>query len=123
MCEKLNPYYKILKAEVPINITSEKKEIFESVNKSLSDACDLALKQPILGKQLILMADASIRSAGYALMIENISEQMIQSKMKNYAPVAFRSNIFSRANLKMSNYSKAFSTIYMALLKFAHNLR
>ena len=68
--EQFNPFYKFLKAEVPINITSDLKETFDSVNKALSDACELALKQPIPGKQLVLMTDASFRSAGYALMIE-----------------------------------------------------
>ena len=63
MAEKLNPYYKLLKAEVPINITSELKEIFDSVNKALSDYCELAFKQPILREQLVLMTDASFRSA------------------------------------------------------------
>ena len=82
MAEKLHPFYKLLKTEVPINITSEFKEIFDSVNKALSDACELALKQPIPGKQLILMADASFRSAGYALMIEDNTNQKIQSKRK-----------------------------------------
>ena len=48
-------------------------EIFDSVNKALSDACELALKQPIRGKQLVLMTDASFRSAGYAVMIEKQS--------------------------------------------------
>ena len=62
MAEKLNPFYKLLKAEVPINITSELKETFDSVNKALSDACQLALKQPIPGKQLVIMTDASFRS-------------------------------------------------------------
>ena len=47
MAEELNPFYKLLKTEVPINITSELKETFDSVNKALSDACELALKQPI----------------------------------------------------------------------------
>ena len=42
--EKLNSLYKLLKTEVPINITSELKETFDSVNKALSDACELALK-------------------------------------------------------------------------------
>ena len=46
MAEKLNPFYKLLKAEVPINNTSELKVTFDSVNKALSDACQLALKQP-----------------------------------------------------------------------------
>ena len=73
--EKLNPFYKLLKAEVPINITSELKETFHSVNKLLSDACGQALKQPIPGKQLILMTDASFRSAGFSLMIEDIPDQ------------------------------------------------
>ena len=46
MVEKLNPFYKFLKAEVPIKITSELKETFDSVNKALSDACQPAFKQP-----------------------------------------------------------------------------
>ena len=102
MAEKPNPFFKLLKTEVPINITSELKEIFDSVNKDLSDACELALKQPIPGKQLVLMTDASFRSAGYALMIEANPDQKIQSKRKTYAPVAFGSKIFSPAELKTS---------------------
>ena len=51
MAEKLNPFYKLPEMEVPINITSELKETFDSVNKALSDACELALKEPIPGKQ------------------------------------------------------------------------
>ena len=39
MAEELNPFYKFLNAEVPINITSELKKTFDSVNKALSDAC------------------------------------------------------------------------------------
>ena len=119
MAEKLNTFSKLLKTEVPINVTSELKETFHSVNKALSDACELALKQPIPGKQLVLMTDASFRSAGYALMIENNPDQKIQSKRKTYAPVAFGSKIFSPAQLKMSIYSKEFLAIYMTILEFA----
>ena len=122
MAEKLNPFFKLLKAEVSINITSELKETFDSVNKALSDACELALKQPIPGKQLVLMTDASFRSAGYALMTGNNPDQKIQSKRKTYAPVAFGSKIFSPAQLKMSIYSKEFLAIFMAFLEFAHIL-
>ena len=39
MAEKPNPFYKMLKTEVPIIITSEMKETFDSVKKALSDAC------------------------------------------------------------------------------------
>ena len=122
MAGKLNPFYKLLKTEVPINITSEVKETFDSVNKTLSDACELAVEQPIPGKQLVLMTDASFRSAGYALMIEENPNQKIQSKRKIYAPVAFGSKFFSPAQLKMSIYSKEFLSIYMAFLEFAHIL-
>ena len=122
MAGKLNRFYKLLKAEVPINITSELKKTFDSVNKALSDACQLALKQPIPGKQLVLITDASFRSASYALMIEDNPDQKIQSIGKTYAPVAFGSKIFSPAQLKMSIYSKEFLAIYMAFLEFAHIL-
>ena len=107
---------------MPFNLTSELKETFDSVNKALSDACELALKQPIPGKQLVLMTGASFRSAGYALMIEDNPDQKIQSKRKTYAPVAFGSNIFSPAQPKMFIYSKEFLAIYMAFLEFAHIL-
>ena len=123
MAEKLEPFYKLLKAELPINITSELKETFDSVNKALSDACELALKQPVPGKQLVLMTDASFRSARYVLMIEDYPDQKIQSKGKTYAPVSFGSKTFSFAQLKMSIYSKKFLAIYMAFLEFIHILR
>ena len=119
MAEKLNPFYKLLKTEVPINITSDLKESFDSVNTAPSNACELALKQPIPGKQLVLMTDASFRSAGYALMTEDNPDQKQQSKRKTYDPVAFGSKIFSPAQLKMSIYSKEFLAIYMAFLEFA----
>ena len=83
MAETLNPFYKLLKAEVQINITSELKETFDSVIKALTDACQLALKQPIPGKQLVLMTDASFRSAGYAFMIEHNPDRKIRSKNEN----------------------------------------
>ena len=108
MVEKLNPFYKLLKTEVPINITSELKETFDSVNKALSDACELAVKQPIPGKQLILMTDASFRSAGYALMIEDNPYHKIQSNRKTYAPWHLARNISPLHNLKCPYTQKNF---------------
>ena len=108
MAEKLHPFYKLLKTEVPINITSQLKETFDSVNKALSDACALALKQPIPRKQLALMTDAGFRSAGYALMIEDNPDEKIQSTRKTYAPVAFGSKTFSPHNSKCPYIPKNF---------------
>ena len=69
-----------------------------------------------------MMTDASFRSAGYALMIEDNPDQKFQSKRKTYAPVAFGSKPFSPAQLKMSIYSKEFLASYMAFLEIAHIL-
>ena len=75
MAEKPEPFYKLLKAELPINITSELKDTFDSVNKPLGDACELALKQPIPVKQLVLMTRTGFRRTGYALLIEENTDQ------------------------------------------------
>ena len=82
MTEKINQIYRLLKTEVPIKITAELQETFNSVSKALIDACKLALSQPNPGKQLVLLTDASIRAAGYALTIEDNPDQKIQSKRK-----------------------------------------
>ena len=68
------------------------------------------------------MTDATFRSSGYALIIEDNPDQKIQSKRKTYAPVAFGSKVFSLAQLKMSIYSKEFLAIYMTFFQFAHVL-
>ena len=65
------------------------------------------------------MTDASFRSAGYALMVEDNPNQKIKSKRKTYATVAFGSKVFSPAQLKMSIHSKEFLATYMAFLEFA----
>ena len=52
---KVNSIYKLLKAEPPTNKTSEFKETFDAVNKALGVACELALKQPLPGKQHVPM--------------------------------------------------------------------
>ena len=108
MAEKLNLFYKVLKTEVPVNTTSELKETFDSVNKALIGACESALKQPIPGKQRVLMTDASFRSAGHSLMSSDNPGQKIQSKRKTYAPVAFGSQFFLPRNSKCPYFRKSF---------------
>ena len=122
LAEKFNPFYKLLKAEVPINITSELKETFNSVNKALNDAYQLALKQSIPRAQLVSMTDASFRNAGHALMIEDNPEQKIQSKRKTFAPVAFGSKKFPPHNSRCQFYSKEFLATSAAFLEFGHIL-
>ena len=108
MAEILNPFNKLLKTEVPINITSELKETFYSINKALSDACQLALKQPIPAKQLVLMTDASFRSAGYALMIEDNPDQKLQSKRGRMHQSRLEQQLFPPGSLKCQFTRKNF---------------
>ena len=82
MVKKLSPSYNLLKAEVPINITSDLKSNSDSENEALCDACELALKQPVPGKQLFLVTDARFSRAGYALKIEDDPKEKIKSKRK-----------------------------------------
>ena len=81
-----------------------------------------ALRQPLSGKQYVLMTDASFRASGYALMIEEIDERKLLSKRKHFAPVASGSRVFSPAQLKMSIYCKKFQAIYHAFLEYSHIL-
>ena len=103
-------------------ITVITSELEKNIWFFLSDACELVLKQPTLGKQLLLMTDASFRIAGYALMIEDNLDQELQSKQKTYASVAFGSKIFLPEKLKMSIYSKEVLARYMPFLELAHYL-
>ena len=111
MAEKPNPFYKLFKTEVPINITSELKEIFDLDNKSLSDVCELALKQPIPGKKFVLMTDASFKSTGYDLKIDDNPDEKIQSKQKTYIPMAFISNFSPGATQNVYILKRIFGNI------------
>ena len=98
------------------------KEKFDSVNKALIDACQLALKQPIPGKQLVLTTDSSFRSAGYALLIENNPDQKIQPKRKTYAPMAFGSKISSPAQLNGNKLKRFFGNLRGSSWVCTHSL-
>ena len=76
----LNPFQKMLKIGSPVNTTSKTKDISNSVNKALKNVGKIALKEPRPGNQLVLMTDASTRSAGYARMIDHSPEQKLQSE-------------------------------------------
>ena len=46
MAEELIAFYKLLKAELPTNITTQLQQTIESVNRAVKDACGQTLKQP-----------------------------------------------------------------------------
>ena len=85
------------------------KELME-INEALDRYCQLALRQPLPGKQLVLMTDASFQAAGYAVLIEDDPNQKYTSTRKAYAPIAYGSKTYSPSQIKMSIY--IFSHLY-----------
>ena len=75
LSEKLIGMYELLKADSKIRISEELVDNFKEIKASLAEACGLALRQPIAGKQYVLMTDASFRASGYALMMEENDEE------------------------------------------------
>ena len=122
LSEKLIGMYELLKADAKIRISEELVDNFKQINASLAEACGIAPRQPIAGKQYVVMTDASFRASGYALMIEENDERKTLSKRKTFAPLAFGSRVFSPAQLKMSIHCKEFLAIYHAFLEYSHIL-
>ena len=120
LSERLTPFFKLLKETSKFYVPTNLVEDFTNLNKLLENSCQLALKQPLKDKQLIVMSDASFTAAGYAIMTEDDPKQKLQSKRKTYAPIAFGSKTFNPTQTKMSIYAKEFLSIYFAFVEFGH---
>ena len=120
LSERLTPFFKLLKETSKFYVPTNLVENFTSLNKLLENSCQLALKEPLKHKQLIVMSDACFTAAGYAIMIEDDPNQKLQSKRKTYAPIAFGSKTFNPTQTKMSIYAKEFLSIYFAFVEFGH---
>ena len=123
LAERLTPFFQLLKttdANTKILITPDIMKEFREINEALDRCCQLALRQPLPGKQLVLMTDASFQAAGYAVLIEDDPNQKYTSTRKTYAPIAYRSKTYSPSKIKTSTYAKEILAIYMAFKEFGH---
>ena len=78
LAERLTPFFQLLKttdAKTKIPVTPDIMKEFREINEDLDRCCQLALRQPLPGKQLVLMTYASFKAAGYAVLIENDPNQ------------------------------------------------
>ena len=78
LAERLTPFLQLLKttdSKTKIPITPDIMKEFTEINEALDRCCQLALRQPLPGKQLVLMTDASFQAAGYAVLIEDDPNQ------------------------------------------------
>ena len=92
-----------------MKVTGELLDNYKAINAALVEACGLALKQPITGRQYVLMTGAD-------------DPRRNSIRKKTFAPVAYGSKVFSPAQLKMSIYCKEFLAIYHALSEYSHIL-
>ena len=123
LAERLTPFFQLLKptdAKTKIPITPDIMKEFREINEALDRCCQLALRQPLPGKQLVLMIDASFQAAGYAVLRDDDPNQKYTSTRKTYAPIAYGSKSYSPSQIKMSIYAKEFIAIYMAFKEFGH---
>ena len=119
---KTNRNVRTLESRCKKVISEELVNDFKTINASLAEACGLALRQPVAGKQYILMTDACFRASGCALIFEEHDEKKLLFKRKTFVPVAFGSQVFSPSQLKTSIYCKEFLAIYHAFLECSHIL-
>ena len=101
-------------------VTQELVEQFNEINRDLDRCSQLALKQLLPNKQLVLMTDASFTAAGYAILTEDDPNQKYTSVKNSYPPIAYGSETFTPSQLKMSIYAKDFLAIYYAFKEFGH---
>ena len=123
LAERLTPFFQLLKltdAKAKIPITPDIMKEFRELNEALHRCCQLALRQPLPDKQVVLMTDASFQAAGYALLMEDDPNQKYTSTRKSYVPIAYGSNTYSPSQIKMSFCPKEFLAIYMAVKDFGH---
>ena len=111
--EKLNTFYKLLKAETSINITSDLRETFDSLNKAIIDRCDIVMKHPFPGKQFVLITHASFRNAGYALIIEDKPKNTI--KLENVRSIGVWIEIFIRCATQIVHLLERNLAIYLVI--------
>ena len=64
-------------------------------HRDLDRCSQLALRQPLPNRQLVLMTDASFTTAGYAILTEDDPNQKFTSVKKSYAPIAYGSGRLS----------------------------
>ena len=116
----LHPFFKLLGKESELNIKTKHHESLATLKNDLIKACSMSLKLAQPDCQFIIVCDASFYAAGFILLIEDMLDSDELSKEKTYAPVSFRSRLFSPAQLKHSIYAKVFLGIYLAFESFEH---
>ena len=92
MAKRKAAFFELLKttdALAKIPITPDIMEEFRELHEALDRCCQLALRQPLPGEQLVLMTDASFEAAEFAVLIEDDSRQNCMSTRNTYESIAY----------------------------------
>ena len=122
LAHKLLPFYQLILKNEKFKISDEHKLAFDSLKDALRKCIDRTLKQPLAGKQYVMLTDASKYAAGFVLMIEDKVITKKGKEIKQFAPVAFGSKKFEPAQLRLSIFAKEFLAVYMGFTAFKHIL-
>ena len=120
LSEKLAPFFQVLKKDEKVLVTTELIDQFNEINSDRDKCSQLALKQPLPNKHLILMMDASFTAAGYAILTEDDPTQKYTSVKKSDAPIEYGSKNSTPSLLKVSIYAKEFLADCYAFKEFGH---
>ena len=123
LAERFTPFFQLLKttdAKTEFPIIPDIMKQFEKINEALDQCCQPALRQPLPGKQLALMTDASFLAVGYLVLLEDDPNQKCTSTRRTYAPIACGSKTYSPSQIKLSIYAKDLLAVYMAFKAFGH---
>ena len=118
--EKLIPFYRLLRKDIPFQTDDEHHKKLEVLKHDLTEATDITLRLPKPGLQYVILYDASYHGTGFMLMVEDYAKTDNKGEMKTYASVSFGSRLFNTAQLKFSIYYKEFLALYFALDDFSH---
>ena len=105
LAERLTPFFRLFKttdAKAKTLTTPDIIKEFRERNEALDRCCQLALRQSIPGKQMVLLTDASFQVAGYAVLLEDDPNQKYTLTRKTYAPIAYGSKTYTLSQIKMS---------------------
>ena len=117
---KSSPILATPQKDEKVLMTAELIEQFNEINKDLDRCSQLALKQPLLNQQLVLLTDASFTATGYAILTEDDPNQKHTSLRKCYAPIAYGSKTFTPSQLKISKYAEEFIALYNSFKEFGN---
>ena len=103
LSEKHASFFQLHKRDEKVLVTTELVHQFIEINRELNKCSQLALKQTLPNKQLVLMTDAIFTAAGYAILTEDDPDQKYTSVKKSFAPFAYGSKNFHAITIQNVN--------------------